>query len=124
MLYVKESNTCTKLSPDDLESIKDIQARCDRLQSEIDVLYSKHGINAALRCLGECKNLLYSCYDYGFYYYRDGCAGAPSQHSGYMIVLRESLETNLVRIAFSTDGNVYYCVQRKDGTVAISWKAL
>lgn len=80
------------------------------------------GVESAIKAQGASDNLLCSSYDTGFYWYGSNCAGAPSVYTGYMLVLRESATSNLVRIAFSTDGNIYYSVQSANGIVAVNWK--
>lgn len=101
-----------------------MQQSITKLNSDLTTLSQKFGVGSAIKAKGASDNLLYSSYDTGFYWYGSNCAGAPSVYTGYMLVLRESATSNLVRIAFSTDGKIYYCVQSANGNVAINWKAI
>ena len=101
-----------------------MQQSITKLNSDLTTLSQKFGVGSAIKAKGKSDNILYSSYDTGFYWYGASCAGAPSVYTGYMLVLRESATSNLVRIAFSTDGKIYYCVQSANGNVAISWKVI
>ena len=101
-----------------------MQQSITKLNSDLTTLSQKFGVGSAIKAKGKSDNLLYSSYDTGFYWYGASCAGAPSVYTGYMLVLRESATSNLVRIAFSTDGKIYYCVQSANGNVAINWKVI
>lgn len=124
MIFLKESDKCCRIDKDYDSDIASLKEQVTQLNNNLTTLSQKFGVGSAIKAKGKSDNILYSSYDTGFYWYGASCAGAPSVYTGYMLVLRESATSNLVRIAFSTDGNVYYCVQRKDGTVSISWKAL
>lgn len=101
-----------------------MQQSITKLNNDLTTLSQKFGVGSAIKAKGKSDNILYSSYDTGFYWYGASCAGAPSVYTGYMLVLRESATSNLVRIAFSTDGKIYYCVQSANGNVAINWKAI
>ena len=101
-----------------------MQQSITKLNSDLTTLSQKFGVGSAIKAKGKSDNILYSSYDTGFYWHGASCAGAPSVYTGYMLVLRESATSNLVRIAFSTDGKIYYCVQSANGNVAINWKVI
>lgn len=101
-----------------------MQQSITKLNSDLTTLSQKFGVGSAIKAKGKSDNILYSSYDTGFYWYGASCAGAPSVYTGYMLVLRESATSNLVRIEFSTDGKIYYCVQSANGNVAINWKVI
>ena len=104
--------------------VYNMQQSITKLNSDLTTLSQKFGVGSAIKAKGKSDNILYSSYDTGFYWYGASCAGAPSVYTGYMLVLRESATSNLVRIAFSTDGKIYYCVQSANGNVAINWKMI
>ena len=122
MMSNQQTNNTGKVPTSALVYI--MQQSITKLNSDLTTLSQKFGVGSAIKAKGKADNLLYSSYDTGFYWYGDNCAGAPSVYTGYMLVLRESATSNLVRIAFSTDGKIYYCVQSANGNVAINWKAI
>lgn len=103
---------------------KSLKGLIDGITSAVNLLKSIYSNGSALKFNGESKNLLYSSYDMGIYYFGGSCAGAPSVYTGYMLVLRQHAKSNLVRVVFSTDGRIYYCVQSADGTVVHNWRAI
>lgn len=96
----------------------------DTVTSWVNTLRNTYATGSALKVMGVADNLIYGAYDTGLYYYGGHCAGAPSVYTGYMLVLRQSPNSNWVRIAFSTDGRIYYLVQKPDATIEHGWRGI
>lgn len=99
------------------------------LKDEIDELNGKmslmYGVGALFQVRAKPDNLIYGAYAPGIYYFDGSAQGVPvSGHNGAMLTFRESETSNMIKIAFTTDGSINRMVQRSNGEVAQGWRSV
>lgn len=99
------------------------------LKDEIDELNGKmslmYGVGALFQVRAKPDNLIYGAYAPGIYYFDGSAHGVPvSGYNGAMLTFRESETSNMIKIAFTTDGSINRMVQRSNGEVAQTWKSV
>lgn len=84
-----------------------------------------YGVGASFQVRAKPDNLIYGAYDPGIYYFEGSAQGVPvNGYSGAMLIFRESETSNMIKIAFTTDGSINRMVQRSNGEVAQGWRSV
>lgn len=84
-----------------------------------------YGAGALVQVQASPDNLIYGAYAPGIYYFDGSAQGVPvSGYNGAMLTFRESGTSNMIKIAFTTDGSINRMVQRSNGEVAQGWKSV
>ena len=84
-----------------------------------------YGVGALFQVRAKPDNLIYGAYAPGIYYFDGSAQGVPvSGYTGAMLTFRESETSNMIKIAFTTDGSINRMVQRSNGEVAQTWKSV
>ena len=107
-----------ELAPD----IAELKALIDELNGKMALSY---GTGALLQVQASPDNLIYGAYAPGIYYFDGSAPGVPvSGYNGAMLTFRESETSNMIKIAFTTDGSINRMVQRSNGDVAQGWRSV
>ena len=71
------------------------------------------------------NNIVYGCWEPGIYYFDGETDGAPiAGWDGVMLTFRRSGTSNMIKVAFSTDGSIHRMVQRSNGEIAQAWRSV
>lgn len=107
-----------ELAPD----IAELKALLDELNGKMSLMY---GVGALFQVRAKPDNLIYGAYAPGIYYFDGSAQGVPvSGYNGAMLTFRESETSNMIKIAFTTDGSINRMVQRSNGEVAQGWRSV
>lgn len=84
-----------------------------------------YGVGALFQVRAKPDNLIYGAYAPGIYYFDGSAQGVPvSGYDGVMLTFRRAADSNIIKLALSTDGSINRMVQRSNGEVAQNWKSV